>query len=169
MSSVTSMSAAGSASITTARAAISTARRTTRSRNTRTTSSGTSWTSATPRASPHPAIVSEGGRAIVAHHSVLVVEAFGSIEKTAPKLKVEVTEKDHKLVRDILDVKQRLKRGNRLESLHDAQQIKEEAQQMFDLGLLDLEAKAKIETRLLAARAADRRTCIAACASCRRK
>ena len=35
---------------------------------------------------PHPAIVSEGGRAIVAHHSVLVVEAFGSIEKTAPKL-----------------------------------------------------------------------------------
>ena len=34
----------------------------------------------------HPAIVSEGGRAIVAHHSVLVMEAFSSIEKTAPKL-----------------------------------------------------------------------------------
>src|SRR5213079_1299125 len=37
---------------------------------------------------PHPAIVSEGGRAIVAHHSVLVMEAFSSIEKTAPKLRV---------------------------------------------------------------------------------
>jgi len=94
----------------------------------------------------HPAIVSEGGRAIVAHHSVLVVEAFSSIERTAPKLKVEAGDKDHKLVRDILDVKQRLKRGNRLESLHDIQQIKEESQQMFDLGLLDLESKAKIET-----------------------
>jgi arginine decarboxylase len=94
----------------------------------------------------HPAIVSEGGRAIVAHHSVLVVEAFGSIERTAPKLKVEAGEKDHKLVHDILDVKQRLKRGNRIESLHDIQQVKEEAQQMFDLGLLDLESKAKIET-----------------------
>src|SRR6202040_4144743 len=93
----------------------------------------------------HPTIVSEGGRAIVAHHSVLVVEAFGSIEKTAPKLKIEMTEKDHKLVRDILDVKQRLKRGNRLESLHDIQQIKEEAQQTFDLGLLELESKAKID------------------------
>ena len=46
-----------------------------------TTSSTTSWTSATPRGVAHPAIVSEGGRAIVAHHSVLVVEAFGSIEK----------------------------------------------------------------------------------------
>jgi arginine decarboxylase len=95
---------------------------------------------------PHPAIVSEGGRAIVAHHSVLVVEAFGSIERTAPKLKVESAETDHKLVRDILDVKQRLKRGNRRESLHDIAQIKEESQQMFDLGLLDLESKAKIES-----------------------
>ncbi len=94
---------------------------------------------------PHPAIVNEGGRAIVAHHSVLVVEAFSSIEKTAPKLKVDISENDHKLVRDILDVKQRLKRGNRLESLHDIQQIKEEAQQTFTLGLLELESKAKID------------------------
>ena len=95
---------------------------------------------------PHPAIVSEGGRAIVAHHSVLVVEAFSSIEKTVPKLKVDAGEKDHKLVGDILDVKQRLKRGNRIESLHDIQQIKEESQQTFELGLLDLESKAKIDT-----------------------
>ena len=95
---------------------------------------------------PHPAIVNEGGRAIVAHHSVLVMEAFSSIEKTAPKLRVTTSEKDHKLVGDILDVKQRLKRGNRLESLHDIQQIKEEAQQTFELGLLDLESKAKIDT-----------------------
>jgi arginine decarboxylase len=92
----------------------------------------------------HPAIVSEGGRAIVAHHSVLVMEAFSSIEKTN-KTKIEATDKDHKLVRDMLEVKQRLKRGNRLESLHDIQQIKEEAQQTFDLGLLDLESKAKID------------------------
>jgi arginine decarboxylase len=95
---------------------------------------------------PHPVIVNEGGRAIVAHHSVLVVEAFSSIEKTAPKMKVEATEKDHKLVHDILDVKARLKRSNRLESLHDIRQIKEESQQTFDLGLLDLESKAKIDT-----------------------
>ena len=92
----------------------------------------------------HPAIVSEGGRAIVAHHSVLVMEAFSSIEKTS-KTKIEATDKDHKLVRDMVEVKQRLKRGNRLESLHDIQQIKEEAQQTFDLGLLDLESKAKVD------------------------
>jgi arginine decarboxylase len=94
----------------------------------------------------HPAIVSEGGRAIVAHHSVLVMEAFSSIEKTAGKTKIGASEKDHKLVGEILEVKQRLKRGNRLESLHDIQQIKEEAQQTFDLGLLALESKAKIDS-----------------------
>ena len=95
---------------------------------------------------PHPSIVSEGGRAVVAHHSVLVMEAFSSIEKTVPKLRIEAGEKDHKLVGDILDVKQRLKRGNRMESLHDIQQIKEESQETFNLGLLDLESKAKIDT-----------------------
>ena len=94
----------------------------------------------------HPAIVSEGGRAIVAHHSVLVVEAFGSIEKDVQTPKIEATANDPKPLRDILEVKRQLKRGNRLETLHDAQQIKEETQQMFNLGLLDLESKAKIES-----------------------
>ena len=94
----------------------------------------------------HPAIVSEGGRAIVAHHSVLVVESFGSIEKDVQAPKIEATANDPKPLRDILEVKRQLKRGNRLETLHDAQQIKEETQQMFNLGLLDLESKAKIES-----------------------
>ncbi len=93
----------------------------------------------------HPAIVSEGGRAIVAHHSVLVVEAFGSIEKDVHATKIEPAPNDPKPLRDIIEVKRQLKRGNRLETLHDAQQIKEETQQMFNLGLLDLESKAKIE------------------------
>ncbi len=93
----------------------------------------------------HPAIVSEGGRAIVAHHSVLVVEAFGAIEKTVSDTPVIALQQDHKLLRDILEVQRNLKKSNRRETLHDAQQIKEESQQMFDLGLLDLESKAKIE------------------------
>lgn len=94
----------------------------------------------------HPAIVSEGGRAIVAHHSVLVVESFGAIEKDLPGAAIEASPNDPKPLRDIIEVKRQLKRGNRIESLHDAQQIKEETEQMFNLGLLDLEAKAKIET-----------------------
>ena len=38
---------------------------------------------------PHPTIVSESGRAIVAHHSVLIVEAFGAIEKDTAQIAVE--------------------------------------------------------------------------------
>jgi len=95
---------------------------------------------------PHPTIVSESGRAIVAHHSVLVVEAFGSIEKGPAELSLEMKENDPKLLQDIAETQRGLAKQNRLESLHDAQQIKEQAQSMFELGLLDLEIKAKIET-----------------------
>ena len=94
----------------------------------------------------HPAIVSESGRAIVAHHSVLIVEAFGSIEKDKMPIAIDATEGDPKLLTDMIDLQRNLTRQNRMETLHDAQQIKEQAQSMFDLGLLELESKAKIET-----------------------
>ena len=94
----------------------------------------------------HPKIVSESGRAIVAHHSVLIVEAFGSIEKDNAPIAIDATESDPKLLSDMLELQKNMTRQNRMETLHDAQQIKEQAQSMFDLGLLELESKAKIET-----------------------
>ncbi len=94
----------------------------------------------------HPVIVSEGGRAIVAHHSVLVVESFGSIEKGSSDISLEKRESDPKLFHDMVETQKALTKQNRMEVLHDAQQIKEQCQSMFDLGLLDLESKAKIET-----------------------
>ena len=95
---------------------------------------------------PHPTIVSESGRAIVAHHSILIVEAFGSIEKSPNGEKVEAAADDPQIVRDIIEICDNLGRKNRLENLHDAHEIRERAQAMFDLGLLDLRAKARIET-----------------------
>ena len=95
---------------------------------------------------PHPTIVSESGRAIVAHHSVLIVEAFGSIEKSPNGAKVVAGEEDPQIVQDIVEIFENLGKKNRLENLHDAHEIRERAQAMFDLGLLDLRAKAKIET-----------------------
>ena len=95
---------------------------------------------------PHPTIVSESGRAIVAHHSVLIVEAFGSIEKSHNGEKVEPAADDPQIVHDIIEICDNLGRKNRLENLHDAHEIRERAQAMFDLGLLDLRAKGRIET-----------------------
>jgi len=94
---------------------------------------------------PHPTIVSEGGRAIVAHHSVLIVEVFGAIEKIRPGDFLKYGENEHALVRELLDIKKNLTKLNKLEACHDAQERKEDAQQMFALGLLDLPDKAKIE------------------------
>src|SRR5881397_1874227 len=94
---------------------------------------------------PHPNIVSESGRAIVAHHSVLVVQAFGAIEKTPAEPRV-VRTANHKLIREIIDIDERLSEETLNESWHDLQQIKEQAQQMFELGLLPLDVKARIET-----------------------
>lgn len=94
----------------------------------------------------HPTLVSESGRAIVAHHSVLIVEAFGSIEKNNRTQPVVASNEDPQIVRDILEIGNDLTKKNRLENLHDAQEIRERAQSMFDLGLLDLRAKARVET-----------------------
>src|ERR1700740_249912 len=94
----------------------------------------------------HPTIVSEGGRAIVAHHSVLIVEAFGSIEKGAADLALQIKDTDPKLLADIVEIQRALTKQNRMENLHAAQQVKEKGHSMFELGLLDLESKAKIET-----------------------
>jgi len=94
---------------------------------------------------PHPNIVSESGRAIVAHHSVLVVQAFGSIEKT-PAESLEVQARDHKLIRDVLYIENHLSSENLNESWHDLLQLKEQAQNMFELGILELDVKARIES-----------------------
>ncbi len=95
---------------------------------------------------PHPGIVSESGRAIVAHHSVLIVEVFGSIEKTRLRDQFQYGENEHALVRELLDIRKNLGKLNKLEAYHDALERKEDAQHMFTLGMLDLPDKAKIET-----------------------
>jgi arginine decarboxylase len=93
----------------------------------------------------HPEIVSESGRAIVAHHSVLVVEVFGSIAKRTDFPNLGYGDNEHALVRELLDIRRNLARLNKLEAYHDALERKEDAQNMFTLGLLELPDRAKIE------------------------
>lgn len=95
---------------------------------------------------PHPDLVSESGRAIVAHHSVLIVEVFGAIEKSPPEAKFVYGDNEHPLVRELLDMQKNLTKLNKLEAFHDAQERREDAQHMFTLGMMDLPDKAKIET-----------------------
>jgi arginine decarboxylase len=95
---------------------------------------------------PHPHIVSESGRAIVANHCVLVVEAFGAIERAPTGDEERVSEvKEHKLLSALEDITRNLPERGLNESWHDLLHSKEEAQKMFDLGLLELDVKASVE------------------------
>jgi arginine decarboxylase len=94
---------------------------------------------------PHPTIVSESGRAVVAHHSVLLVEVFGAIAKIRPEIPFTYSSSEHPIVRELLDIRKNLARLNKLEAYHDALERKDDAHNMFTLGLLDLPDKAKIE------------------------
>jgi arginine decarboxylase len=93
----------------------------------------------------HPDIISESGRAVVAHHSVLIVEVFGSIAKVRPGEHFDYGDNEHALVKELLDIKRNLPRLNKLEAYHDALERREDAQHMFTLGMLELPEKAKIE------------------------
>src|SRR5580700_6077378 len=95
---------------------------------------------------PHPHIISESGRALVAHHSMLVVEVFGAIEKIRAQNNFQYGDTEHPLVRELLDIRKNMTKLNKLEAYHDALERKDDAHHMFTLGMLDLPDKAKIES-----------------------
>jgi len=94
---------------------------------------------------PQPSILSESGRALVAHHSVLVVQVFGAVRNRPNLMIEELPDTEHKLVTDLFEILQNLEADNLIESWHDVVQIKQEAQKLFEVGLLELPAKASIE------------------------
>ena len=93
----------------------------------------------------HPVIISESGRALVAHHSVLVVETFGHIKKMPQEEEPTKPDLDHKLVQEAWYTYTHVNPSNPLEAYHDALHYKEETQVHFELGLIDLEVKAEVE------------------------
>jgi arginine decarboxylase len=88
---------------------------------------------------PHPDIVTESGRAMVAHHSVLVFDVLGVDELLSGK------RPDPKVLQDLAGVWSGISKKNVQETYHDALQLKEEASTLFSLGYLDLRARARVE------------------------
>ena len=94
---------------------------------------------------PEPDIVSESGRALVAHHSVLIVNVFGSIEVGMTPIALDETPNEEEVVKEMRYLSHHLSSKNLVEHFHDALQRKEEALSMFKLGFLSLEDRAKVE------------------------
>lgn len=91
-----------------------------------------------------PTIVSESGRAIAAHHSVLVFEVVGVNEVRFGEA-MEPAKDSQRLLMDLYETYQGIVPKNVQESWHDANQAKEEAQSLFKYGYLTLRERAQAE------------------------
>ena len=94
---------------------------------------------------PHPNVVSESGRAIAAHHAVLVVEVLGAIEFQTQVVSENMPPNAAPIVQRLFETFRDVSRKNMLESYHDAQDFKEQCLQMFILGSLSLEQRVAAE------------------------
>jgi arginine decarboxylase len=89
----------------------------------------------------HPMIVSESGRAIAAHHSVLIFNTLGSQALDQFRVTGKEDQENGSLpqpVRDLLDAFRSVNERRVVECYHDAQTARDQVLQMFNLGLLTL-------------------------------
>lgn len=94
---------------------------------------------------PQPNIITESGRSLSAHHAVLVIEVLEATHLPIWNDAEEVGENDHELARELYNIWDKINPSRVFEDWHDALQIREEALELFSLGLLDLRTRAQIE------------------------
>ena len=93
-----------------------------------------------------PNIINESGRSLTAHHSILIFEVLETAQ--LPQWDDDddkISDDDHELARELYDIWDKINQGRMMEDWHDALQIREEALDLFSLGLLDLRTRALIE------------------------
>ncbi len=94
---------------------------------------------------PHPTIVTESGRAVVAHHSMLVVDVLGVGEFDVGKAPEQIGPDVPRVIKNLFEAHRDVSRKNVLETYHDALEYKEEALQLFNLGNLSLSERVVAE------------------------
>lgn len=93
----------------------------------------------------HPNIITESGRSLSAHHSVLVIDVLETASLPEMDDEFEPGEASHPLVKDLYDIWDNLNPRTMLEDWHDAEQIRDEALDLFSHGIVDLQTRAEIE------------------------
>jgi arginine decarboxylase len=94
---------------------------------------------------PHPNIITESGRSITAHHSVLVFDVLETTSLPVWDDSYKISDEDDELVKELHEIYTSLTKNRMLEAWHDALQIREESLDRFSLGMLDLKTRALIE------------------------
>ncbi len=93
----------------------------------------------------HPDIITESGRAMVSHNSVLIFNSLGVSAMVAGTKPVPPGDDADENLVELWELHESITVKNLLEPLHDAQEIKEESLARFNLGLMTLEERATIE------------------------
>jgi arginine decarboxylase len=94
---------------------------------------------------PHPDLVTESGRALTAHHSVLVFNVLDSNQMLLGQVPESLAKDEHRVIQQLYETYSGVSRKNFQEAYHDALQFREEAISAFNLGILDLRARARAE------------------------
>jgi arginine decarboxylase len=94
---------------------------------------------------PQPTIVTESGRALTAHHAVLITEVLGVSEYGSETIPEAARTDEHEIVHNSASVADGVTAKNFLESFHDAQQLRDEAMTLFNVGQLSLKERARVE------------------------
>ncbi len=94
---------------------------------------------------PHPHIVTECGRAITAHHSVLILNVMGAAEMPTGPIPKKLPQDAPNVLKNLLYVHNSVTRKNFQEAYHDALHYREEALSLFKLGYLTLEQRGLCE------------------------
>ncbi|MEG1573979.1 MAG: biosynthetic arginine decarboxylase, partial [Bacteroidales bacterium] len=94
---------------------------------------------------PQPNIITESGRSLTAHHSVLVFEVLETTRLPEWDNGEELQDDVHELVKDMFQLRKTISSPQLIETWHDALQIREEALDLFGLGLFDLRNRALVE------------------------
>ncbi|MDP9119903.1 MAG: biosynthetic arginine decarboxylase [Acidobacteriota bacterium] len=94
---------------------------------------------------PHPILVSESGRATVAHHAVLIIDVLGVSEFAVGKLPQELSASAEPPLRHLFEAYREVSRKNLFETYHDAIAYRDECLGLFSLGHLSLEDRGMAE------------------------
>ena len=94
---------------------------------------------------PHPTIISESGRAVVAYHSMLIFGVLGVSEQGGGGEVSEPTADAEQPLHDLWEAYQGINVRNLLESYHDAQQSLDTAMNLFSSGYLPLDQRSAVE------------------------
>lgn len=94
---------------------------------------------------PEPDIITESGRAMVAHQSVLVFDVIGVNRDQSPSRAPDCDEEDHAVLHALHEAATAITPDSLAESYHDLVHGRDEAASLFSLGYLDLRGRAKSE------------------------